>query len=185
MFAGRAASGRDWRISTPTSSSSSKNPSTSGPSMRRGHRLTICLVVSVWFFAGCTMLDPPEETTVQLRERLQQEEMSYRQKIQQDPQDATPHIELGDVLLEQSRFDEALTAYGAALDLDPNQASAFLGMGNVLFCRGDSERAIAAYQRSIAIDPENVDAYRKLADVYLGARRYIEAQQALDSALAM
>ena len=128
-----------------------------------GH-LWICLIAILWFGAGCAALDPPEETAAQRRERLQQTERSYREKIQQDPEDATLQVELADVLLEQSRFDEALTAYGAALDLDPSQALAFLGMGAVLFRRGDTERAVAAYQRSIAIDSENVDAYRQLAE---------------------
>ena len=102
-----------------------------------GH-LWICLIAILWFGAGCAALDPPEETAAQRRERLQQTERSYREKIQQDPEDATLQVELADVLLEQSRFDEALTAYGAALDLDPSQAVAFLGMGAVLFRRGDT-----------------------------------------------
>ncbi|MFL2542090.1 MAG: hypothetical protein ACJ0UT_09010, partial [Candidatus Latescibacterota bacterium] len=97
-------------------------------------RLLIGLVGCIALLAqGCSTAEQRRESSsksaAQLRQELQVLETDYKEKIGKNPQDAELFVGLGGVLLQQSRFDEALKAYGAALDIDSLEASAFAGFG--------------------------------------------------------
>ena len=91
-----------------------------------------------------------------------------RQAVGLWPDYAEGHNNLGALLLDQGRPQEALDALRAALKLKPDYPEAYLNMGNALRELGSLAEAIDAYRRAIALRPTYAEALAQL--VYHRAR---------------
>lgn len=83
-------------------------------------------------------------------------------------QQATKHVEQGDVYFAEGSYDEAINEYTTAIELDPKMAMAYWGRGRVYhFGKGVYWRAVDDYSKSIELDPKYTKAYyyRGLANV--------------------
>jgi Flp pilus assembly protein TadD len=78
------------------------------------------------------------------------------------PQNDVAENNLGILLADRGRYDEAIVHYETALRLRPKNAVAHLNLGNALILRGDIVGALRQVRRSIEIDPNNVDAHNAL-----------------------
>lgn len=78
------------------------------------------------------------------------------------PQNDVAQNNLGILLADRGRYDEAIAHYEAALRLRPQNAVAHLNLGNALILRGDVSAAREEVRRAIEIDPTNVDAHNAL-----------------------
>jgi predicted negative regulator of RcsB-dependent stress response len=88
-------------------------------------------------------------------------------------------------LYEQSRSDEALTAYDKAVALAPNLAQAWLGRGNV-FCEFKRfDEALAAYDRAATLNPDLANELVGRGNVFCELKRFDEALAAYDRAVAL
>jgi predicted TPR repeat methyltransferase len=85
-----------------------------------------------------------------------------------DPTLPDRHSNLGNVLLELDRYDEAEQAYRQAIALDPGHANAHNNLGALLRARGRSEEARDAFEQAIASNPSQADAYSNLGNLYSG-----------------
>jgi predicted TPR repeat methyltransferase len=94
-----------------------------------------------------------------------------------DPKCADWHSNLGIVLQEQERFDEAIDAYHRAIALDPRHANAHSNLGVLLRATGKPVEAEEAYRTAIRLNPEHIDAYNNLGVL-------LNAQQRSDEAVA-
>ncbi len=70
---------------------------------------------------------------------------------------------LGNVLLEMMKVDEASAAYRRCLALAPEFADAHNNLGTIHRSRGEWAEAEAAYLRAIAAQPERIEAYDNMA----------------------
>jgi predicted TPR repeat methyltransferase len=70
---------------------------------------------------------------------------------------------LGNVLLEMMKVDEASEAYRRCLALAPEFADAHNNLGTIHRSRGEWAEAEAAYLRAIAAQPDRVEAYDNMA----------------------
>lgn len=68
---------------------------------------------------------------------------------------------LGCLLAQQERWDEAVQAYEQAIVLQPNQAALYNNLGRALF-RRDPVAAVAAYRRAIDLQPDFALAHHNL-----------------------
>ncbi len=66
---------------------------------------------------------------------------------------ADAHHNLGLILKNQGKLEEAKAKYKQAIRLAPNYAIAHTNLGNVLLDQGKLEEAKAEYQQAIRLDP--------------------------------
>ena len=69
---------------------------------------------------------------------------------------------LGISLMSQSRFGDAVKAFGAAVRLDPNYADAHFHLGNLFQILRQPNESAAAYRQAIAIQPDFAEAHANL-----------------------
>ena len=90
----------------------------------------------------------------------------YLEVLEIWPQHAPASINLGTILYNDRRFDEAEKRYRAAAEIDPDYALAFFDLGNVLDELRRLPEAIVAYHRAIQLVPQYADAHYNLALSY-------------------
>lgn len=82
-------------------------------------------------------------------------------------------------------YDAALQAIAAALELRPNDAEALAAQGFVQRRQGHLDAAIESFGKAVALDPRNSTYAHSLADTYMPAGRYAEAESWCRRALAL
>jgi tetratricopeptide (TPR) repeat protein len=83
-------------------------------------------------------------------ERRRREEM-FRQVLELDPDDAVGNFGLGELLVEEGRFDEAVVHLERALASDPRYSAAFLALGRAHEGAGNLEEAGRVYREGIEV----------------------------------
>jgi tetratricopeptide (TPR) repeat protein len=104
----------------------------------------------------------------------------YRQAIELDPQMAQAHHQLGMLLEKAGRPDEAIVPYRRVVELRPNDADALLRLGDLLAGRDSPDEMLAAYSKVADLKPGNVAVRIKQAKALALARKFVEAEKALD-----
>ncbi|MCB1907244.1 MAG: tetratricopeptide repeat protein [Rhodocyclaceae bacterium] len=87
---------------------------------------------------------------------------SIRKAIAQVPDFVDYHVNLGNVLLEARRIDEAEECYREALRLDPGCARAWNNLGAIHDARERTADAEQAYLKAIELDPRLTNAHNNL-----------------------
>lgn len=84
----------------------------------------------------------------------------YKEAEVESPKQPILDYNIGSVLHQQTRYEEALQRYQAALYAkEPQfQADAYYNTGNTLFRSQQYVEAIQAYQKSLELTPEDIDA---------------------------
>ena len=89
------------------------------------------------------------------------------------------------VLYEQGRYDEALTAFEEAIRLDPKDALPWNGKGNVLKEQDRYDEALKAYEEAIRLDPKDAAPLNGKGNVLYEQGRYDEALKAYEEAIRL
>lgn len=76
-----------------------------------------------------------------------------------DSTSSIAQIAMGDVLIAQSRWDEAAEHYRRGVELDPTFAIGFNNLGVVLARQGKLDEAAEQYRRALALRPTYADAH--------------------------
>ena len=71
------------------------------------------------------------------------------------PDFAEMHGNLGLVLLDLGRLDDAIAAFETALALDPDFAAAHGNLGDALHLQGRLDEALASHRQAISLEPDN------------------------------
>ncbi|MEJ8824779.1 tetratricopeptide repeat protein [Variovorax humicola] len=95
------------------------------------------------------------------------------------------HNNLGNVLLESGRIDDAASAYEEAVRLGPDRADIFNNLGVLRREQNRHEESEAAYRRAIELDPKYIDAHTNLGSLLHGLLRSEEALETLCNALVL
>jgi tetratricopeptide (TPR) repeat protein len=93
-------------------------------------------------------------------------EAGYREVLQQNPDHADAHINLGRILHERGELVAAEEHYRRALGVRPQDPTASFNLGVALEDQGRHADALDAYQRALASDPRNADAHYNAARLY-------------------
>jgi Tfp pilus assembly protein PilF len=94
-------------------------------------------------------------------------------------------LNLGRVLLEQGKVDDAFVRVGAAIKLDSGSADAQRMMGRVQSARGEHDSAMMSYRVALSIDPTDSWSMNNLGLLLIGQGRYEEALSPLARAVAL
>jgi tetratricopeptide (TPR) repeat protein len=87
--------------------------------------------------------------------------------LQLKPNDAQSHYNLGNILLQNGRWDEAIEHYQHALQFDPDYAQAHVNLGDALLQKGMVDDALLHFQHALQIDPSNAPAHVNLGGILL------------------
>lgn len=85
------------------------------------------------------------------------------------------HNDLGELLAQQGKLDEAAAQFAAALAINPRFAHARHNMGMMLVQRGKLDEAISEFSKAVEIDPAFADAFNKLGAALANEGRLDEA----------
>ncbi len=99
----------------------------------------------------------------------------WRDVVDQCPNNARAHNNLGEALASQGWLDEAISHFQAALGINPNQAGAHGNLGGALTAKGRPDDAIEQFREGIRLSPRNVIARCNLAAVLASQGRRREA----------
>jgi tetratricopeptide (TPR) repeat protein len=119
---------------------------------------------------------------------VREAERRYRQVVELEPQHANTWLNLGELLVEQNRLDEALTAFRKAAFYAHGQSDkhqyleliSVIKIGNTHVKRGDLPKARKAYERALQLDPGSTNARANLASTLLQSGEPAKALQEYD-----
>lgn len=86
-----------------------------------------------------------------------------------------PHYNLGVILHEQGKREEATAEYCKAIVLDPKYALAHNNLGRVLYEQGKRGEATAEFRKAIELDPKLAMAHNNLGNMQLDVGKREEA----------
>ena len=95
-------------------------------------------------------------------------ETLYRTMIARNPNSFMAHNNLGGLLVEEGRGDEAIAHFRTALRIEPRFAEAHLNLADLLLQKKQVDEAIAHYQAALEIQPNHAGTHCSWA-VALGA----------------
>ena len=101
------------------------------------------------------------------------------------PRFAAAHSNLGSILKEQGKSQQAIAHYQQAIDIDPMFAGAYSNLGNAYKDMGRMEDAIKCFTTSIRLKPDFADAYANLAGAYRDSHRVDDAITCYRKALSL
>ena len=73
----------------------------------------------------------------------------------QNPKDAEPRVQLGNLYFDAERYTDAITWYEAAHALAPADPNVSTDLGVAYYYTNQPDRAIAQFQKSLAVDPKH------------------------------
>jgi tetratricopeptide (TPR) repeat protein len=92
-------------------------------------------------------------------------ESLWRHALAVDEKSSIAHNNLGLVLAERGKLEEAINEFRRALEIDPLFVEGHTNLGNFLAQRGSPEEAIAHLQQALAIDPGFANAHNTLGNI--------------------
>ena len=101
-----------------------------------------------------------------------------RHIIALNPQARSAHLNLGDALYKQGRYEEALEATRVAVEQRPNHFKTYANLGAILVKPGRFEEAETHLRRAIALNPQARGAHLNLGNTLYEQGRYEEALEA-------
>jgi tetratricopeptide (TPR) repeat protein len=110
---------------------------------------------------------------------------SYTKALAVNPLHADAHVNLGRLLHQRGKHQEAEAHYVAALAARPTDVTATFNLAVVLEDQGRIDAAITRYREAIEVDPSCVDAYFNLSRLYekkgekIAALRHLKDYQRL------
>jgi Tfp pilus assembly protein PilF len=103
-------------------------------------------------------------------------ETLWTDTLSKNPDSFLAHNNLGNLLRESGRPDEAAHHYGEALRIRPDCAEAWNNLGVVMSRPGSLDKAVEYYTRAIALNADYVDAVFNMGTVLLTLGRPEEAE---------
>ena len=91
---------------------------------------------------------------------------SFRKSIARDSRNVDAYEHLGQNLVIENRYGEAVKAFTAGAQLDPKRARLVTEVADAQQQAGDLDGAIASFQKSLAQDPAQPGVWSKLGIAY-------------------
>jgi cytochrome c-type biogenesis protein CcmH/NrfG len=74
----------------------------------------------------------------------------------QNPKDAQPRVQLGNIFFDGEQYSQAITWYEQALKLNPNDANVSTDLGVAYYYTNQPDRALAQFDHSLRVDPQHI-----------------------------
>lgn len=116
---------------------------------------------------------------------VEKEYQQYLKLVQENPNDANNHIELGWRLFQKNQYNEALVEYKKAIDLDKNNFKGYYNLGLTYQKVGKNELAISSILQAIELAPKNYELHYTLGRLYADTEKYDQAIDELNTATTL
>jgi tetratricopeptide (TPR) repeat protein len=117
--------------------------------------------------------------------RYSEAELQYKLAAQQDPTDARAQAGLGNVYLDQGRYQEAVNAYGQVLKLRSDYLPVYQPLAYSLARLNHFSEAAETLKQALQYDSNNAEIYNNLGFAYVHAGRYAEGVTASQKAISL
>jgi tetratricopeptide (TPR) repeat protein len=87
---------------------------------------------------------------------------AYTKLLRENPDNPLRHDAVGDLYIEDGRFDEAIAEYRASIALNPQSAPTHYNLGYALSARKRAVEAVAEFSEALRIDPDYAQAHNNL-----------------------
>jgi len=104
-----------------------------------------------------------------------QSEALWTHTLSLDPANTFARNNLGNALLKDGRFEEAIAQYHKSLEINPGSAETHNDLGGALFSQANMDDAIAQYGKALEIDPDYLEARNNLGLAYFTKGETTEA----------
>jgi Flp pilus assembly protein TadD len=115
----------------------------------------------------------------------QNPETLWQDTVSRNPSAYMAHNNLGNVLLQAGRVQEAIGEYKLALRLKPDDAEAYINLGNVLLQSGKLREAIGQYEQALHLKPDSPVAHKGLGLALEKTGKASEAARHYEEALRL
>ncbi|MHC4445659.1 MAG: tetratricopeptide repeat protein [Planctomycetota bacterium] len=105
----------------------------------------------------------------------QESEKLYRYMLSIVPEAPIPHHNLGYILDQKGRIDEAIEEYKIALRLKPNSSKVYYNLGIVLFKKGVHDESVRHFEEALRLKPTNSQFHNNLGVVLVEMGRLDDA----------
>ena len=116
-------------------------------------------------------------------QKLDEAEGDYKQAIDLAPNDARPHMALGNLYLTEHKPPLAQAEFMRTLELDPKNAPAHIALGNMYNDQAQYPTAESQYRAALALDPSQSEYHADLGTVLAKEGRPADAQTELRTAI--
>jgi len=124
---------------------------------------------------------PPGDPHADQMGQVTQELAALKQALDQDPNNLTALVRMGNLYMDASMFDRAVEFYQRALVLDENNPDVRTDMGACLRELGKPQEALAAFRESLSRDPNHWKSWFNIAIVNLyDLGEYDKAEEAFE-----
>jgi tetratricopeptide (TPR) repeat protein len=121
-----------------------------------------------------------------IRKKSHAEDLAaYAKLLREEPNNPLRHDAVGNLYLEDARYDDAIAEYRASLSLNADSAPTHYNLGFALSIRGRREEARAAFEQALRIDPDYAQAHNNLGAMLQLAGRAGEALEHFRRAVAL
>jgi cytochrome c-type biogenesis protein CcmH/NrfG len=90
---------------------------------------------------------------------------AMRNVAEQNPKDAQPRVQLGNMYFDAERYTDAIAWYEEALKLTPADADVSTDLGVAYYYTNQPDKAVARFEHSLAIDPRHTKTLLNLGIV--------------------
>ena len=80
---------------------------------------------------------------------------AMRTVAEQNPKDAQPRVELGNMYFDAERYNDAITWYEDALRLNPADPNVSTDLGVAYYYTNQADKAVAQFEKSLSVDPKH------------------------------
>jgi cytochrome c-type biogenesis protein CcmH/NrfG len=118
---------------------------------------------------------------------LDQERVRALQSVaDQNPNDAQPRVQLGNMFFDAEQYGQAIAWYEQAVRLDPKDPNVSTDLGVAYYYTNQADRAIAQFDRSLSIDPKHTKTLLNLGIVRAFGKQDLEgAARAWEQVVAL
>jgi cytochrome c-type biogenesis protein CcmH/NrfG len=90
---------------------------------------------------------------------------AMRTVAEQNPRDAQPRVELGNMYFDAERYTDAITWYEEAIKLNPADPNVSTDLGVAYYYTNQPDKAVAQFEKSLAVDPKHTKTLLNLGIV--------------------
>jgi len=151
----------------------------------------MAFVLLIFTVVGCQQKEEPKPQyqfptgPVAPVQSMEQEKL-LKEAVAKDPQNVNAWIQLGNIMMDTSRFNEAIEAYQKALELDPKNVDVRVDMGTCYRNSGKPDIAVKEYRKALELNPQHLHAHQNLGVVLAyDLKDYKQAVKEFEAALAI
>jgi cytochrome c-type biogenesis protein CcmH/NrfG len=151
----------------------------------------MAFVLLIFTVVGCQQKEEPKPQyqfptgPVAPVQSMEQEKL-LREVVAKDPKNVNGWISLGNMMMDASRFSEAVEAYQKALDIDPKNVDVRVDMGTCYRNLGKPDMAVKEYRKALELNPQHLFALKNMGIVFAyDLHDSKEAAKAFEKALAI